>query len=167
MLCPARTFAWFTLPLLLHVSAQVRSDQRSELDWVPLGTERLADERGGLETATGLRLSFGIERAVYVNGELLTRTSVDIPDIRNMTAEQAAALDQAANSVVVVQNGPNNTVDIASIAPGTTVIQNTLNDQHIVNLTTISADANTLSMFQGINIGESFARSQNSVAAPR
>lgn len=162
-----RMLAVCWIAALLHSSGPVRGDPAAAPDWVPLDPERLAELRGGFETTAGLVLSFGIERAVYVNGELLAHTSVEIPDIRHMTPEQAAALDAAANSVVVIRNGPNNNVDIASIAPGTTVIQNTLNDQHIVSLTTLSVDANALSMFQGINIGESLTRSQQVVAGPR
>lgn len=129
--------------------------------------EVLDEQRGGFETAGELRVSFGIERATYVNGELVARTFVTIPDIRNMTAEQAAAFDQAANSVLLVQNGPNNQFDLSGFAPGSTVIQNTLNDQHIVSLTTITADVNTLALYEGLNANEALQEALGKVVGVR
>ncbi|MBB6095148.1 hypothetical protein HNQ60_004038 [Povalibacter uvarum] len=130
------------------------------LAWQPLETEQLDELRGGFDTGE-LHASFGIERATYVNGELVARISVEIPDIAAMTPEQASALDQAMNSIVLIQNGPNNSFDTSDVAAGTTVIQNTLNDQHIVTLTTMSADANTLAHFQGLNVNESLQQALN------
>lgn len=123
-------------------------------DWQPLHADRLDELRGGFDTGE-LHASFGIDRATYVNGELVARVSVEIADIGAITPEQASALDRAMNSIVLIQNGPNNSFDTSAVAAGTTVIQNTLNDQHIVTLTTLSADVNTLAHFQGLNVNES------------
>lgn len=136
-------------------------------DAAPVSDEILDEQRGGFETAGELNVSFGIERATYVNGELVARTFVVIPDIRNMTPEQAAAFDQAANSVLLIQNGPNNQFDLTGFAPGSTVIQNTLNDQHIVLLTTITADVNTLALYQGLNAHEALQESLSKVVGVR
>lgn len=130
------------------------------LDEHPLPAERLDELRGGFD-AGELRASFGIERATYVNGELVARISVEIPDIGAISPQQASALDQAMNSIVLIQNGPNNSFDTSAVAAGTTVIQNTLNDQHIVTLTTMSADVNTLAHFQGLNVNESLQQALN------
>lgn len=69
--------------------------------WQPVAAERLAQMRGGFETG-GLQVSFGIERAVYINGNLVVSTSLVIPDVSRITSEQAgrlaAALQTAANA---------------------------------------------------------------------
>lgn len=138
-----------------------------DLDWQPVAIETLEELRGGFEAPAGIQASFGIERASYVNGELVTKMSVYVPDISKMTVEQATELDHAINSVVLIQNGPNNTFDIGSAAPGATIIQNTLNDQHIVTLTTISADVNTLALYQGLNMQDSMELALGKVAGMR
>lgn len=62
--------------------------------WKPVTHERLDELRGGFEMA-GLQVSFGIERAVYVNGNLVVQTSLMIPDVSRITTEQAARLASA------------------------------------------------------------------------
>ncbi|MBY4896792.1 flagellin [Cupriavidus sp. AU9028] len=62
--------------------------------WQPVDSERLDALRGGFETG-GLQVSFGISRAVYVNGDLVVSTSLVIPDVSRITSEQAARLASA------------------------------------------------------------------------
>ncbi|ALD92226.1 flagellin [Cupriavidus gilardii CR3] len=75
--------------------------------WTPVASARLEELRGGFETA-GLQVSFGIERAVYINGNLVVSTSLVIPDVSRITSEQAgrlaAALQSAANAGSVAAN---------------------------------------------------------------
>ncbi|SOY60361.1 flagellin [Cupriavidus taiwanensis] len=59
--------------------------------WKPVAHDKLDDMRGGFEMS-GLQVSFGIERAVYINGDLVVATSINIPDISRITADQAARL---------------------------------------------------------------------------
>ncbi len=72
--------------------------------WRAVDSARLDELRGGFE-AGGLQVSFGIERAVYINGNLVVQTSLVIPDVSRITAEQAgrlaAALQTAANAGAV------------------------------------------------------------------
>ncbi|TWG82104.1 hypothetical protein L602_003800000030 [Cupriavidus gilardii J11] len=69
--------------------------------WQPVAAARLEASRGGF-SAGGLQVSFGIERAVYINGSLVVSTSLVIPDVSRITSEQAgrlaAALQTAANA---------------------------------------------------------------------
>ncbi len=118
----------------------------------PVATDQLDKTRGGFDLPSGLAVSFGIDRAVYVNGNLVTQTSFNIPDIAHMTGAQAAAL-AAANSTTVVQIGQGNSVDpsILNQGMGATVIQNTLNGQHIQNMTTINTSVNSLNAFRTLN----------------
>ena len=115
---------------------------------------RLDAVRGGFDTGSGLLVSFGIDRAVYVNGNLVTSTSLYIPNIGQMSAEQASALAAATSTLSVVQNGPGNTFDPAALAQTTagTVIQNSLNNQNIQTLTTLNTTVNTLNMFKSLNL---------------
>lgn len=96
--------------------------------WTPVGEARLDELRGGFEAA-GLQVSFGIERAVYINGDLVVSTSLTIPDVSRITAEQAgrlaAALQSAANAgataaaAVNAALGGNGTTTSNPGSPGT------------------------------------------------
>ena len=120
----------------------------------PVSHIRLDAVRGGFDAGSGLLVSFGIDRAVYVNGNLVTSTSLYIPDIGQMSAEQAGALAAATSTISVVQNGPGNTFDPAALAQTTagTVVQNSLNNQNIQTLTTLNTTVNTLNMFKSLNL---------------
>ncbi len=120
---------------------------------VAVSNKRLDAIRGGFDTGSGLLASFGIERAVYVNGNLVTSTSLYIPNIGQMSAEQASAL-AAATSTLSVQNGPGNTFDPAALTQTTagTVVQNSLNNQSIQTLTTLNTTVNTLNLFKSLNL---------------
>lgn len=200
----------------------------------------LNDIRGGFTTTSGLQIAFGIERAVYVNGDLISTTSLNVvnlgnlptvsslpdvsksvPDAAALTNSIASALPQAngqanndagasgasqpsatgsgapvANSAATVTNNPsttgstaaaaNATAQVASSAtvPGNklpdtssaslaliqsgtgntlqsgsipasavgTVIQNSLNNQKIQNITVISATVNSMEILKGLNL---------------
>jgi hypothetical protein len=116
---------------------------------LPVPNARLDTVRGGFDLGDGIEASLGIERAVYIDGNLVTYASVSIPDIAHITTQQAMALASAL-STVNVQNGPGNTFDPSSMgnATATTVIQNTLNNQTIRNLTTLNVGVNTLNAFR-------------------
>jgi hypothetical protein len=109
---------------------------------------RLAEVRGGFELPTQLHASLSVERAAFVDGERVVNLRADIPDIAHMTAGQATAL-QSVIAPLVIQDGPGNTV-LANLAPAATVIQNTLNDQRLLSLTTINVDVNTLGAFRDL-----------------
>jgi hypothetical protein len=89
-------------PLMAASDAAAVGASRSLMaGWTPVAESRLDALRGGFEAA-GLQVSFGIERAVYINGDLVVSTSLTIPDVSRITAEQAgrlaAALQGAANA---------------------------------------------------------------------
>jgi hypothetical protein len=109
----------------------------------------LDEVRGGFEIPENLRASFTLERAAYVNGELVAHDRVHVADIGNMTSSEASALAQSFTTLVI-QNGPANTVTLPDLGPASLVIQNTLNDQQLVALTTLSVEVNTLGAFREI-----------------
>ncbi|MGN7725560.1 hypothetical protein ACTJIL_07035 [Luteimonas sp. 22616] len=119
--------------------------------WIPLAPETLDGLRGGYQLPSGLLLSFGIERAAWVNGELVSYLRVDIPDIANITPAQAQELSKIAQTQLV-QVGPGNVFN--GIGNGGLVIQNTLDGQDIRASTTLDVSVNTLGLFQALNAGD-------------
>jgi hypothetical protein len=132
------------------LGAAAFADESSFAEAVPVSNAALDEVRGGFEPITNLHASMTLERSAYLNGELIIQRSVTIPDIGNMTTDQAAALAEAAGTLVI-QNGPNNVFDVAGLGPASTVIQNTLSDQHLVTLTTLSVEVNSLGAFREMN----------------
>jgi len=130
------------------VAAAVFADEESFS--TPVADGILDAARGGFEIPDNLHVAFTLERAAYVNGELVAHLGAEIPDVGKMTAEQANALAAAAGTLLI-QNGPDNTFSLSEVGPASTVIQNTLNDQALMTLTTISVEVNTLGAYQEMN----------------
>ncbi|MGH8719952.1 MAG: hypothetical protein ACREV0_13605 [Burkholderiales bacterium] len=124
----------------------------------PIKDVELDKLRGGLTLPTSagqLNLSFGIERMVVINDELIAVTQMLIPELtsamRKGGGNAGAGTVKAAGfaPVVVIQTGPGNTAmpDIAQLnAAIGTVIQNTLNQQHIQTSTVITVTANSMEL---------------------
>ncbi|CAG9173912.1 flagellin [Cupriavidus pinatubonensis] len=68
--------------------------------WKPVAHERLEEMRGGFD-AGGLQVSFGIERAVYINGALVVATTLNIPDVGRITTDQASRLASTLGPSIV------------------------------------------------------------------
>ena len=134
-----------------------------EQPWTAVGAERLDESRGGFD-AGGLIMSFGIERAVYINGNLVTTTSFNVSDVGKITSDQMKTLTAQAASMGLVQNGPGNTFQLTTgnaSLPGS-IIQNTLNNQNIKSTTVINATSNSLNLIRGINTLDTFSNAINS-----
>lgn len=120
---------------------------------VSLDETVLDSMRGGFIGDGGLKISFGIERAVYINGSLVTTTSLNLSELGTLSAGKAAtiSLPEVGNRIALIQNGTGNTV-LTNLGPTAigTVIQNTLNGQKIQTLTTINATANSLGVLKSI-----------------
>lgn len=113
---------------------------------------RLDTMRGGFTTGEGLKLSFGIERAVYINGNLVTTTSLNVSDLGAATAGRASAT--VNGSLSLVQSGQGNTFlpgVVSSTAVGT-VIQNTLDNQKIQHVTVVNATVNSMQVLRAMNL---------------
>jgi hypothetical protein len=124
--------------------------------WAAVDDSRLEQTRGGFDVGGGLLASFGIERQIFINGALVSTTSLQIPDVARMTAEQTAALATTLGSTQWVQNGMGNRIDVAALqVGGGTVIQNTLDNQQIQGLTTLNVGVNNLSEMRGMNLQDS------------
>lgn len=118
-------------------------------EWKPIDPARLQEMRGGFQLPGGPELSFGIERVVYINGEVVANVSVHIPDLGQITSDQAQALARVRNGIVV-QIGEGNRFDPTQLA-GSVVIQNTLDNQSISTVTRIQTGVDTLGAFQDLN----------------
>jgi hypothetical protein len=141
----------------VQAAASIEDPKWSMPDRVAVSDERLDRMRGGFDLASGLKVSFGISRMVVVNGNLVTTTSFNIPDISNMSAQQAQQL-ASINTGALLQNGPGNVVQSGALpALSGAVIQNTLNNQQIQALTTINTTVNSLSMFKNFNVGSTLS----------
>jgi len=80
--------------------------------------DTLGELRGGFETPGGLALSFGIERVVYINGELSSTTTLNVADLGRLVGGAAGVAPlPVGTSVAVIQNGPNNTFDAGRASP--------------------------------------------------
>lgn len=123
-------------------------------DWTAVNDDRLEETRGGFDAGSGLTVSFGIIRTVNINGDLVNRTSFELPDVTRITADQARLVSSAMADAGIIQNGSGNTIDpnVAAHLDTGTIIQNSLSNQNIQTLTVINAGVNSLSILKSINI---------------
>ncbi|MET0937217.1 MAG: hypothetical protein ABWX83_14575 [Luteibacter sp.] len=138
---------------------------------------RLDTIRGGFDFGNNLLASFALERTVLVNGVQAMRTTISIPDIANITSQQASQL-QSALQTTVISVGSNSVAQAAPNVPSTPqasaaqvpavatasipgsmtpglIIQNSLDNQAISATTTIDASVNTARMLQNMRVAES------------
>lgn len=145
------------------------STTAAPVDWIVVDDVRLDTMRGGFDVGGGLTVSFGISRAISINGDLVATTSFTIPDASRLSQGQATALAAGLGDVKLVQNGPGNTAPAlaGALTSGGTIIQNTLNDQAIKNVTTINASVNSLGLLRGLNAQSSLNDALRSAATSR
>lgn len=131
----------------------------SILQVAALDTSVLDEIRGGFELAgSNLRFSFGIERAVYINGELVASTVLNVRDLQVVAGTGTGGTTltlpaSTAGALGIIQNGTGNTATV-QVNPNIagTVIQNTLNNQRIQNVTTINATVNSMQMMRAMSM---------------
>jgi hypothetical protein len=157
-----RVCAWLALAgAAATASAQDNADPPH---WVPVDGAALERMRGGFTTGSGLAVSFGIERLVTINGDIVARTSVQIADLNHLSVDQAQQTSAALSAVKLVQNGSDNIylAAMSSQTLGGTVIQNSLNDQVISSQTVISSTVNSVGLLRALNfqasLGDALAR---------
>ena len=121
--------------------------------WTAVSDEQLDTLRGGFDLGSGLAVSFGIVRSVMVNGDLVHQTSFNLPDVSQISADQAQMASAAIAESGLIQIGPNNLVGSGLMSEGLTgtLIQNSLNDQQIQTLTVVNTSVNSLGLLKAIN----------------
>jgi hypothetical protein len=141
---------------------------RADAVWLAVSNRTLDSQRGGFDVGGGLLVSFGITRAVYVNGDLVTQTSLNFGRVADLTPAQASQLAKQVAALNLVQVGPGNSVapDVLANRTGT-IIQNTLNNQRIVNQTVINARSNAAGMIKNLNVQNTLSDALNRSAAGR
>lgn len=77
-------------------------------------TGRLAQLRGGFDTASGLQFSFAIERAVMINGELVATTRLVLNDLLPILTGGKPDVQLIGTVRDIVQTGLGNVVTIPS-----------------------------------------------------
>lgn len=117
--------------------------------WVPLSEAALEEMRGGFALPSGMELSFGFQRVVEINGQLVAQTRLQIADIARLTPTDVEALT-ALNTGMVIQVGNGNTFTPGDGGAGL-VIQNTLSNQDIRVATTVDVSVGSLDLFQNLN----------------
>lgn len=142
---------------LLPTSATHASDHPVLFANAALDDATLDAQRGGFATPGGLQMSFGIERAVYVNGVLESTTHLRLEDL----GQVVASLPPGA-TLAVVQNGAGNSFE-ASLPPVTlgTVVQNSLDDQTLQVFSTIDITVNSAELLSGIRLDMSLQDALN------
>ncbi len=135
-------------------AANVLGQQLAAVD-----TASLDEVRGGFELeGSSLKFTIGIERAVYINGNLVATNVLNLKDLQSNaggTSVAAASPAAAPSGALIVQNGPagsNNIAPQVAQNPTATVIQNSLNDQTIQNRTTINASVNSLQTVRAMSV---------------
>lgn len=132
--------------------------------WVPVSAAVLDAARGGFTFETGLQLTLGIHREISINGEVVSRTSLQLTDVSSLSAEQAQQTSAALSAIKLVQNGHDNIVvgAMSTQTLGGTVIQNSLNDQLIRSHTVIHSSVNSMALMKTLNfqasLGDAIAR---------
>ena len=114
--------------------------------------------RGGFDTSNGglpLSFSFGIDRATFLNGELVSTTTVAIP-IFTSAMDAKGAQTVMLNTTNLIQNGPGNSFALPSVrdlpTSVMTVIQNTLDNQVISNATVINASVTSRDFIRSLAV---------------
>lgn len=122
--------------------------------WRVVSDGQLEAVRGGFDHGNGLFASFGLSRAIYVNGSLVSSSDVRIPDIAHVTPQQAQALAAATGAANVAQIGPGNSFDPSALnlATGAMVIQNTLDNQNLQSMTRLDVAVNNLNLMRSLDL---------------
>lgn len=122
---------------------------------IAISEDALGRVRGGF-SGDGLQISFGIARAIYINGVLTTTTTVNVSELGQAVAGRGATTFDTG-TIALIQNGVGNSVATGSISASSigTIVQNTLDGQKIQNITVINATANSLGLMRGMNLGSS------------
>mgnify|MGYP003584533235 CR=1 FL=1 len=147
------TSSWLACVAALVAAGLLHAEplKRTEETWMAVSDQTLEDQRGGFDLGSGLVVNFGITRAVFINGELATQTTLNFGQLDKITAGQAAELGRQLSALNLVQNGPGNSVQGSLGSVGGTVIQNTLSNQRIANHTVINVETNGMSLLKELN----------------
>ena len=127
----------------------------------PVSEAALDRMRGGFQSdPTSPVISFGIERNVFLNGQLVSSTVINIPNLMQFSGDPSHISTH-------IQTGSGNTLPhgMSSLPTLVTTIQNSLDNQSIQNQTVINATVAALSLARSLALGD--ALSQATIGAIR
>lgn len=129
---------------------------RSEM----LPQDELDSLRGGYAMPGGPVMSFGIEQAVYVDGQLVSRQNLNITDIGKAVQEAALQSHAAgAGPIPGTRIGDPQTAGVTSVVrtllPTTVTVQNSVDGRLIQTMTTLNVAAPSLSAFRASQLSRS------------
>ncbi|MDR4479860.1 MAG: hypothetical protein R3B37_08985 [Nitrospira sp.] len=162
-----RSIRHLTTVFMLTLCVQsVTSSMASEgneyfMQRMPVSEAVLDHMRGGFQRSLNDPiLSFGIERTTYLNGQLVSSTVLNIPDLMQLEGN-------SSRPFTLVQTGSGNavTTGAAALPALMTVLQNSLDNQNIQNQTVINATAGALGWARSLALGN--ALSQATIATIR
>lgn len=116
--------------------------------------------RGGYVTQGGPAMSFGIDQAVYVDGQLVSRQSLNIADIGKAVQEavlQSHTAGTGLNQRIMVGDTLTNGVTgvARTLLPTTITVQNSADGRLIQTMTTLDVAAPSLSAFRASQLSRS------------
>ncbi len=120
----------------------------------PVSEAELDRMRGGFQSdPTGPVMSFGIERSVAINGQLVRSTVLDIPNLMQLAGNPSTTSAH-------IQTGGGNALppDMASLQTFMTAIQNSLDNQSIQSHTIINATVPALSWAHSLALGNALTQ---------
>lgn len=120
----------------------------------PVSETELDRMRGGFQSDQNTPfISFGIERSVVINGQLVRSTVLDIPNLMQFDGNPSGTFTH-------IQTGGGNTLtpDMASLQTFMTAIQNSLDNQTIQSQTIINATVPALSWAQSLALGNALSQ---------
>jgi hypothetical protein len=159
------------LGLALMAGASVRAEPpppvRADQVWLAASNAQLSQLRGGFQVGPGLMVSFGFSREVYINDRLVSRSSLNLGQLKPLITQQMGRLSQAVVpqgdqaqawlgqqaglAAQLVQSGPGNVVLDLSL-PWAAVVQNSVNGQQLRTQTIIDVSSNGLGALRLINL---------------
>ena len=159
-------------PALAFVRDEDFTTRRSPVNEAVLDTMRGGFQRG----PDGPFMSFGIERNVFLDGELVSSTVLTIQDMKRYSdlrrfdpfvgrSDTKHFANHPSDTFTLIQSGPGNSLppNLSALPPFTTVIQNSLDNRTIQTETVINATVEALTWTRSLHLGN--ALSQASIEA--
>jgi len=141
------------LAAAVRVEAGSGTDGFGGAEVVPV--EELESTRGGYKAGTDLMFSFGIEKAVYINGILEATSALNV----QQPGRSAGEFSQVPFPGTLIQIGnpgdPNSGKNFSAISPDDfrgIIVQNSMDQQRITNFTKISVGLNILGAYRENNL---------------
>lgn len=120
--------------LLCGVGAAMASESpteaalRFDADTLASASDALLDTlRGGFDFGGNLAVSFGFVRSVSINGDLVSQTRFNLPDLSHISADQIKAVSDALAQAQIIQNGPGNSAPGGNLSGGSVATVTTAN----------------------------------------